>query len=69
MGSHFEGIHGREGMQQEHEAAGHSAAISTEREELWHSAHFLLCIQARILARGMLPLTFRAGLLTSVNLI
>lgn len=32
LGSQFEGIHGRESMQQEHEVAGHGASTPRQRE-------------------------------------
>lgn len=41
----------------------------TKRDECWGSDHFLLFILTRTPAQGVVWLTFRVGLLTSVNLI
>lgn len=52
--------HGRKITQPDHETTGHT--VRKQWDEGWCPACFLLFIQSRTLACGMVPLTFRMGL-------
>lgn len=51
------------------EAAGHIPSQEAERDEHWCSASFLLFMQSRTPAHGVVLPTFRVDLPTSVSLI